>query len=150
MASASGLRGRGIYFDAQFQGAGGYNQMINELYTLENQSLQRFQDYHWDNTWTPENPGAEYPRIKFASTGDNNRRNSTFWIRRCNYLRMRSLTVGYNFPARLLRKAHISTLNVAFQAGNLFTVSSLDGIDPESLRGYPLSRSYGISLNFGF
>lgn len=145
-----GASWKGIYFDAQFQGAGGYNQMINELYTLENQSLQRFQDYHWDNTWTPENPGAEYPRIKFASTGDNNRRNSTFWIRRCNYLRMRSLTVGYNFPARLLRKAHISTLNVAFQAGNLFTVSSLDGIDPESLRGYPLSRSYGVSLNFGF
>lgn len=146
-----GASWRGLYFNAQFQGVAGYNQQINELYTLENRSLQRFQEYHYTDTWTPDNPGAKYPRVKFASSNDNNRLASTFWVKECDFLRLKALTVGYRFPAKLLKKARISTLDIAFQGGNLFTVSSLDGnMDPESLRGYPLSRTYGISLNFGF
>ena len=141
---------KGIYMNAQFQGVSGYNQKINELYTLESRSLPRFQDYHLTNTWTPENPGAEYPRVKFTPSSDNNRLESTFWVRNCSFLRLKALTVGYRFPSKMLRKAHISTLDIALQGGNLFTISSLHNMDPESLRGYPLSRTYGVTLNFGF
>ena len=141
---------KGIYMNAQFQGVSGYNQQLNELYTLESRSLQRFQDYHLTNTWTPENPGAEYPRVKFTPSSDNNRLASTFWVKNCSFLRLKALTVGYRFPSKMLRKAHISTLDIALQGGNLFTISSLHNMDPESLRGYPLSRTYGVTLNFGF
>lgn len=145
-----GASWRGLYLNAQFQGVSGYNQRINELYTLESRSLQRFQDYHYYNTWTPENTTAEYPRLKFASSTDNNRKESTFWVRECDFLRLKALTLGYRFPSKLLRKAKISTLDMALQGGNLFTISSLHNMDPESLRGYPLSRTYGVTLNFGF
>ncbi len=141
---------KGIHLNLSFQGAGGYNQMISELYTLENSSLQRFQDYHYTDTWTPENPGASYPRVKFASTGDNNRRNSTFWLKKCNYLRLKAVTVGYSIPSSILRKTKLSSVDLSFQASNLCTWSSLHNMDPESLRGYPLQRSYGFSLAFGF
>ena len=143
-----GAEWKGIYMNAQFQGVTGYNQLINELYTLENRSLQRFQDYHYTNSWTPENPNAEYPRVKFTSSSDNNRLESTFWLKKCNFLRLKALTLGYRFPSKMLRKAHISTLDVALQGGNLFTVSSLHNMDPESLRGYPLQRTYGLTVNF--
>lgn len=145
-----GVQYRGFRFNALFQGAAGYNQKLKELYTLESNSLQRFQDYHYTNTWTEDNPNAEYPRIKFASKNDNNRLESTYWIRKCNYLRLKSLSLGYSVPKEVLSKAHISSLDINLTAGNLFTLSSLDNMDPESLRGYPLSRSYGLSLNFGF
>ena len=145
-----GASWRGIYMNAQFQGVAGYNQQITERYTLENSTLQRFQDYHLTNTWSPENPNAEYPRLKFTTSSDNNRKASTFWVKECSFLRLKALTVGYRFPAKILRKAHLSNLDLAFQAGNLFTLSSLHNMDPESLRGYPLSRTYGITLNFGF
>lgn len=145
-----GASWRGIYMNAQFQGVAGYNQQISEIYSLENRTLQRFQDYHLTNTWSPENPNAEYPRLKFMTSSDNNRLASTFWVKECSFLRLKALTVGYRFPAKILRKAHLSNLDVAFQAGNLFTLSSLHNMDPESLRGYPLSRTYGITLNFGF
>ena len=124
--------------------------MISELYTLESNSLQRFQDYHYTDSWTPENPGAEYPRIKFASNGDNNRRNSTFWLKKCSFLRLKALTVGYSIPSSILKKTRISTVDLSFQATNLHTWSSLHNMDPESLRGYPLQRSYGFSVAFGF
>jgi hypothetical protein len=141
---------KGVHLNAQFQGVSGYNQRITELYTLENQSLQRFQDYHLTNSWTPENPNAEYPRVKFASTGDNNRLESTFWIRKCNFLRLKSLSLGYSLPSKMLHKTKISRVDISLQAGNLFTLSSLHNMDPESLRGYPLSRSYGATLSLGF
>ena len=146
-----GAEWKGIYFNAQFMGFGGYNQKITELYTLENGSLQRFQDYHLYDSWTPENPDASYPRVKFATTGDNNRFDSTFWIKKCNFLRFKALTVGYHFPAKILGHSGVKTLDLAFQASNLFTWSSLEnGMDPEVLRGYPITRGYGVSLTFGF
>lgn len=146
-----GAEWKGIYINAQFQGVTGYNQMITELYTLESGTLQRFQEYHYTDTWTPENPNAKYPRIKFASSTDNNRKKSDFWLKECDFVRLKALTIGYRFPSKLLRKARISTLDIALQGGNLFTISSLDGnMDPESLRGYPLARSYGLTVNFGF
>ena len=146
-----GAEWKGIYFNAQFMGFGGYNQKISELYTLENGSLPRFQDYHLLDSWTPENPDASYPRVKFATTGDNNRFDSTFWIKKCNFLRFKALTVGYNFPAKILGRSGIKTLDLAFQASNLCTWSSLEnGMDPEVLRGYPITRGYGLSLTFGF
>ncbi len=145
-----GASWKGFHIHAQFQGVGGYTQMINELYTLESGSLQRFQDYHYTDSWTPDNPNAKYPRIKFAASGDNNRKESTYWIQKCNYLRLKALTIGYRLPSSLLKKARISTVDITLQGTNLLTWSSLDNMDPESLRGYPLQRSYGISFNFGF
>lgn len=144
-----GVDYKGFYLNAQFHGVSGYNQKVNELYNLENGTLQRFQDYHLTDTWTPENPGASYPRIKFTSRTDNNRMQSTFWLRKCNFLRLKALTFGYRVPKKALRRAHISTLDISVQAGNVFTISSLHGMDPESLRGYPLQRTFGLSLNFG-
>lgn len=141
---------KGLYFNVQFAGAGGYNQKINELYTLENGSLQRFQDYHMTNSWTPDNPNAEYPRVKFATTGDNNRLESTFWLKKCNFLRLKAFTIGYRLQPKTLKKAGISTVDISLQGSNLCTWSSLDGMDPEVLRGYPLTRGYGVSVSFGF
>ena len=52
----------------------GYKQNIIESYTLDNGTLQKFQKYHLTETWTPDNTGARYPRIKFVTSNDNNRR----------------------------------------------------------------------------
>ena len=151
MSLSLGFSYKGLFMNAMLQGVAGYKQQINELYTLESGSLQRFQRYHLTDTWTEDNPDAAYPRIKFASKNDNNRRESDFWIRNCNYLRLRSLTIGYALPAKLLQKKKINSVSIALQGSNLFTISSLEnGIDPESLRGYPIQRSYGLTLNFGF
>lgn len=141
---------KGIYLNARFQGVSGYNQRISEVYSLESNSLPRFQDYHLTDSWTPENPNAQYPRIKFTPSSDNNRLASTFWVRNCSFMRLKALTIGYRFPSKLIRKARLSSLDIALQGGNLFTISSLHNMDPESLRGYPLSRTYGVTLNFGF
>lgn len=143
------LRYKSIILGARFQGVFGYVQQISDIYTLENSSLQRFQQYHLTDTWSEDNRDARYPRLKIAPASDNNRKASTFWQQDCDFLRLKTLTLGYNFSAAMLRKMKISTLTVSLQGSNLFTISSLKGMDPESLRGYPIQRTYGVSLNFG-
>ena len=141
---------KGFFVNALFQGEFGYKQNISENYSLENGTLQKFQKYHLYETWTPENPDARYPRIKFATSNDNNRKTSTFWIQDCNFIRLKSLNVGYQFPKEWIRSLALSSASIAFQASNLFTISDLKGMDPESLRGYPIQKSYGVTLNLSF
>lgn len=143
---------KGFFINAMFQGATGYQQNIKELYTTNSGSLQRFQEYHLTDCWSSDNPNATLPRIKFATANDNNRKESTFWIRDCDFLRLKSLSIGYAFQSALLKKIKLNSASIALQGSNLLTWSSISdlGMDPESLRGYPIQRSYGITLNLGF
>uniref|UniRef100_UPI0023F4BD34 SusC/RagA family TonB-linked outer membrane protein n=1 Tax=Hallella bergensis TaxID=242750 RepID=UPI0023F4BD34 len=141
---------KGFFINAMFQGESGYKQNLRDMYTLDNGTLQKFQRYHLTDSWTPENPNAKYPRIKFATTNDNNRLPSTFWIQNCNFLRLKMLNMGYQFPASMLKKLSVRSMSIALQGSNLITWSTLKNMDPESLRGYPIQRSYGVTLNVGF
>lgn len=56
--------------------------------------------YVAENRWTEENqnPHAQYPRLGITnSETDNNRQNSTYWLRNGNFLRFKQLEVGYTF-----------------------------------------------------
>ena len=151
MAIRLGASWKGFFFNATFQGEFGYKKNIPEYYSLENNSLQRFQRYHLDDTWTESNPDAAYPRVKYATSSDNNRRTSTFWVRNCNFLRLKALNVGYQFPSALIKKVYLSSASIALQGSNLFSISDLTDMDPEQTsRGYPIQRSYGVTLNLGF
>lgn len=141
---------KGVFFNALLQGETGYKQNISDYYTLENGTMPKFQKYHLTDSWTEENTGAKYPRVKIATANDNNRKNSTFWIQNCNFLRLKMLNLGYQLPASIVKQMKLSTLSIALQASNLFTLSDLKEMDPESLRGYPVQRSYGVTLNLGF
>ena len=131
---------KGFFINAMFQGATGYQQNIKELYTTNSGSLQRFQEYHLTDCWSSDNPNATLPRIKFATANDNNRKESTFWIRDCDFLRLKSLSIGYAFQPALLKKIKLNSASIALQGSNLLTWSSISdlGMDPESLRGYPI------------
>ena len=147
-----GVSWKGLFVNALFQGATGYQQNIKELYSLNNNTLQRFQEYHKDECWSEENPDGTLPRVKFATTNDNNRKESTFWVRDCNFLRLKSMSIGYSFQSKQLKKMKLSSFSISLQGSNLITWSSLSdmGMDPESLRGYPVQRSYGVSLSIGY
>jgi hypothetical protein len=142
---------KGFFINAMFQGETGYKKNIKEYYSLDNGTLQRFQRYHLTDSWTPENPDAAYPRVKFATSSDNNRKESTFWVKNCNFLRLKMLNIGYQFPQALIKKAHLTSASIALQGSNLFTLTDLTDMDPEQTsRGYPIQRSYGLTLNLGF
>lgn len=106
--------------------------------------------------WTKEvanTPNLEqmidFPSLTIEN-GANNFQNSTFFMRNGDFLRLRSLEFGYQFPKKWISKAHIENATVYLRGMNLFTLDHIDGMDPEKLEGYPVMRSYNIGLNVTF
>ncbi|MDG5799167.1 TonB-dependent receptor [Marinilabiliaceae bacterium ANBcel2] len=106
--------------------------------------------YLIEDSWTPDNPTAEYPRLSTVSR-PNNGWASTFWIKDASYLRLRNLQIGYTIPSHILNNYGISDFRVYVGGSNLFTLSEFDYIDPEAPdvnNGYyPQQKTYTFGLS---
>ncbi|MEG0010904.1 MAG: SusC/RagA family protein, partial [Muribaculaceae bacterium] len=109
-----------------------------------------------ENCWTPENTGAEFPRLEVDAVSNNNAYSSTLWYRNGNYLRLKTAQLGYTIPQSLIKRAGIQSLRVYVEGYNLLTLSGLTkyNIDPESPSVnngyYPQQRTYSFGLKISF
>ncbi len=107
--------------------------------------------YLVEDSWTPENTGAYFPRLSEDSRGNNYA--STHWYRPGDYLRLKTAQLGYTLPASITKKVGIQKLRVYVEGSNLFTLSYVGkyNIDPEqpSVNNgyYPQQRVMSIGLN---
>ncbi len=109
--------------------------------------------------WTPENKSNKVPRAIYQDP-NGNMKESTRYLEKGNFVKLRQLQIGYTLPKSLTMKAYIEHLRFYISGENLFTITSYDGIDPEFSRGvlnsgidrhiYPFTRSYtfGVQLSF--
>ncbi|MFN8354393.1 MAG: TonB-dependent receptor [Spirosomataceae bacterium] len=108
------------------------------------------------NRWTPTNTQTDVkaayqdPAITLADR----------FIEGGSYVRLKNISLGYNFPKLLLQKAGIRNLRIYVSAQNAFTWTNYTGFDPEvSLNGqslinrgvdsgvYPNNSSYQVGLS---
>ncbi len=87
--------------------------------------------------WTPENTGAKYPNPAGIRSGDNPKYASTLGYFDASYLKIRTITLGYNFQSsNWLQKVGISNLRFYATAQNPFVLFSPyhreSGMDPET------------------
>ncbi|WP_212003173.1 TonB-dependent receptor [Chitinophaga sp. HK235] len=101
--------------------------------------------------WTPDNPGAAYPRA-YLDRNSNNDRDSDFWLKKTGYVRLKSFELGYTIPKQLLRG--IERLRIYASGLNVFTIDQFKLFDPESTAGkgnyYPQQKNYNIGVNLTF
>lgn len=102
-----------------------------------NNNLMKFiADDHWsvDNP----NPNAAYPRLGLNDQlVSNNTVSSTYWMRNGNFIRFKTLEIGYTFPH----------CRAYFSADNLAVWSPFKHWDPELWwNKYPFSRSFNLGL----
>lgn len=113
------------------------------------QVIKQFADDHWseDN----QNLYALYPRLGLnGAVIENNRQNSSWWLRDGSFLRMKSLEVGYTLPRSLVSKINVRNLRVYFSGLNLVTWSPFTMWDPEiggNGFSYPLQRVFNLGIN---
>ena len=153
------LNYRGWFMNMLWQGAGSYDiAMGSILQGSDTQNPPVIYDSQTDY-WTPQNTDARYPRLHSnpGYNGNNNVATSDFWLVDSKYIRLKNLSIGYDFKHKLLRKLPwITKCSLALTGYNLLTFSPAKeyGMDPEIGSGnlfvYPLSRTYSISLNVGF
>lgn len=102
------------------------------------------------NPWTEENKeSAGYPRLTTVSN-TNNYRPSTFWYKDADFVRLRSVEVGYNFPHLITSKFKTDKIRLFFRGTNLLTFSKFTYGDPETMTGYPAMRSLNAGINVQF
>jgi TonB-linked SusC/RagA family outer membrane protein len=113
-------------------------------------------DYeYYNNRWTPDNQDAKYP-ICWPSPTSNMQQASTFWQRNASYVRLKNAQFGYTIPQSVMQKIKIKSLRVYVASQNMFTISGLKFMDPESSvyntdgTFSPSMKSYTIGVNVTF
>ncbi len=95
-----------------------------------NWSLLKSQMDRW------QQPGdiTDVPKASTTTNADGSKNNdfqSSRFLEDGSFLRLRSLSVGYTFPKKLIAKAGITQLRVYANATNLWTLTGYSGADPE-------------------
>ena len=87
--------------------------------------------------WTEQNTGAKYPKPGGIQSGDNPKYGSTLGYFNAGYLKIRAITLGYNFDnLRAVKDLGISRLRLYATVQNPFVLFSPfnneSGLDPET------------------
>ncbi len=128
----------------------GYNQM-----SIEN-SVQGW------SRWEKKGDIATHPKAMLNGNKNSNAISSRY-LEDGSYFRIKNLTLGYDFPSELIKKAHMTRCRIYFSADNLWTATKFSGMDPEislststyNLAGmytniYPVGRTFqgGVEISF--
>jgi TonB-linked SusC/RagA family outer membrane protein len=86
--------------------------------------------------WTPENTGAKYPNPAGLRSGDGPKYGSALGYFDASYLKIRAITLGYDFKQQWLKGAGVSKLRLYASVQNPFVLfspyHSESGMDPET------------------
>lgn len=105
--------------------------------------------------WTGEGTSNSMPRAVFGDPNQNNRISDRF-VENGSYLRLKTISLGYNFPKAWLKPLTIENARLTLSCENVATITSYSGFDPEvaingiDLSRYPISRTFNIGVNFNF
>lgn len=149
------------------------NQLFNTIRIRRETNYEGTDPKLW-NYWTPENQDTDVPALydgqwvldqhlvnKYifgAGAGATSR-----WVEDASFIRLKTLTLAYNFDSNLLRKARFSKARLYFTGTNLLTLTKYTGYDPEvaqyayndALIGvdqsvYPPARMFTFGIDFTF
>jgi TonB-linked SusC/RagA family outer membrane protein len=113
-----------------------------------------------NNTWTPENPNAKYPRLSRT----NSARISDRFVEDGSYLRLKNIQLAYNIPLDKWGINWMQHAQIYISGQNLLTLTKYSWFDPEinyaggsnsmnlgiDYYSYPVAKSVtlGIKLDF--
>ena len=145
----------GFYVDANFQAAIGREVNMRSdsegaMYSIAPLYGDRNVSTYVKNPWTLETAAtADYPSLSIENAA-NNFVTSSYWLRNGDFLRLRSMELGYNLPKHIVGLLKLNKVNIYLRGMNLLTLDHIKYFDPEVMEGYPVTKSYHIGLNIKF
>ncbi len=113
------------------------------------------------NRWSTTNPTNDYPKANADPRGSNTF--SDIQVEDGSYLKVRDITLAYNFNSELLSKLHLANFKLYLSAKNSFVFTNYTGFDPEVNRfsenplmsgvdfgSYPTARLVTLGINITF
>lgn len=131
-----------------FEGGGEFPNNLNQFKSVENR-------------WSFENQSSNIPRFRPGSNLFSNVFSSRT-IEDGSYLRLKTVSLAYNIPAKLLKKAKFKSTQIYASAQNLMTWTNYSGYDPEvsvsnnslapgiDFSAYPRNRTLTLGVNLLF
>lgn len=163
-----GLDFKNFYLSSFWQGASNVNMRLAGPLSYE--FGPNVQPFHKEGRWVYDpdrgldtRATATYPSLQIGGSAST-REASTFNLLNAEYLRLKTIEIGYSFPADLARKVGMSALRIFTNGSNLLTFDHLGkyNVDPEyfTSRGSsngagtgaysPPNKFYAIGLNATF
>lgn len=151
---------KGFFFDALFTFQQGIKKFDNALYWLANPIGLGSNAIGSGNVstdlldaWSQNNTNSDTPSLR--ATNWDYTADSDYFIKDASFLKVRSVTVGYQLSKDMLRNLPITGLRLYVQAENLYTWTKWRGFDPEpitssSLSIYPNPRMYTMGVKVDF
>ena len=137
--------------DFSINGSGAFGQQVMQSYRqFALQDLQSFTNNLVARYWTGEGSTNSFPR--YSSGSHNNFKcnsyNSDIFIQDADYLKIRNITLGYDFK-QVFKRLPFQQLRIFLTGQNLFTFTGYDGMDPEVGTGSGMDNwSSGIDTGF--
>ncbi|MBL7885810.1 MAG: SusC/RagA family TonB-linked outer membrane protein [Flavobacterium sp.] len=147
---------KGFFLDSQFSWVKDVWRLDNALLWLNTPAYLTDNNMSADilNAWTPDNTNTDIPSLDAANfdlAGDL----SDKWLKDASYLRLRNVSLGYDFNKKLLDKTFLKGLKLFVQGENLYTWTKWRGMDADSgeatnLGRFPAPRtiSFGVNVEF--
>ena len=85
----------------------------------------------YENRWRQSGDQTEYPGVFYDLRNQNHFLAHDGWLEDGSYLRLKTLTLGYNFPKTFTERLRISNARLYFTSNNLLTFTDYKGYDPE-------------------
>lgn len=156
-----GANWKGLDLNMLLQGSAmsyiAYGEQLSAPLQFDGNALDMFLD-RWrpiDPNAHPYNPATEWISGYYAFGAKTPDANSEFMIQKGDYLRLKSIELGYTLPKQWLAPLGVKNLRVYFNAYNLLTLTDVKGVDPEKpteLYGYmyPMNKTYNFGANITF
>jgi TonB-linked SusC/RagA family outer membrane protein len=122
----------------------------NESKIFETGLAKFIADDYWSET--SQNPYAGWPRLSNTLI-DNNNQLSTWFLRDNDFLRLKSVEMGYSLPNAWTNKLRLTSCRIYLSGTNLLLFSKFKLWDIEmggNGLNYPLQRVVNIGLNLSF
>ncbi|MEY3422160.1 MAG: hypothetical protein RIR48_2463, partial [Bacteroidota bacterium] len=120
-----------------FNGAGRFQSASADYF--DNQTADQL------NRWQNKGDITLVPQARLY--GANGTQNSTRYLERVDFIRLRNVMLSYDLPSAILKRAGISTARVYLSGVNLLTFTDYTGYDPESRYD---ENGFGFNNGFNF
>lgn len=139
---------KGFNLDILGYGLSGFDRV------LDNKYYQIYGSRKYSNVLIDGLPNGNPHPILSPEYRNNNFISSDYWVVDGSYFKLRNVELGYTLPYMLTEKVNVGKLKLFVRAANLFTISKIKDLDPESLdagiSNFPLCRTItgGVSVAF--
>jgi TonB-dependent starch-binding outer membrane protein SusC len=116
-------------------------------------SQLNYESANWGDLdyWTMNNTGAKFPSPGAASTTFATYGSSLLY-EKADYIKIKDISLSYNLPAKLIKKANFDQIKVYGSLKNYFTFAKIDNYDPErgGASSFPLAKQvvFGVNIQF--